>query len=391
MVLDLNYGNGVAGAQRFSRPALEARLMRTLTQSAGIKMFGLRRIGKTTLRLYATEQVRHMGRPCICIDGQGMHSLGDLLGSLHAAMPGERNFMNRALTLVSSAPARTALEAVFSGMGQEETALSAYWQMVSSAIRAALRGDGPKPVLMIDEFTYLISNMIARFGPNGRDDADRLLASLREWRGDGMTMLLTGSIGLTGLARTHRLTLEHMNDLQPFTVPELSLEEARRFLREATEATPPGSWTEDHSDEFLRQVGIFYPAFLVRGLLEIGIDDPPDPAGFAAIFSERVRPDLHADFLNQFDRRFSAYAGLPNDERVKLILPALKAAMATDGGCDHDSIPCDAPFTRIDLSVALAMLAEDGFVGFTEDADGIRRWKPASGLARLWWRRARLA
>jgi len=46
----------VRGAQRFPRPDLENRLMTKLQQGGGVRMFGLRRIGKSTMREYAIEQ-----------------------------------------------------------------------------------------------------------------------------------------------------------------------------------------------------------------------------------------------------------------------------------------------------------------------------------------------
>lgn len=389
-MLELNYGNAVTGAQRFPRPELEARFLRTLTNSAGVKMFNLRRIGKSTLRLYATEHFDKIQRPYAYVDGQGVRSLSDLLSRLSQAMPSEKSLMRQALAFASSGPVSSALDALSKGTEFEEAALSAYWQLVSEAIRKALKGSGLKPVLVVDEFSYVIENMIKRDQHQGRDDADKLLASMREWRGEGMTMLLTGSIGITGLARKHGLNTEHLSDLQPFPVPELTPSEARDFIRQATEMPSKGKWTRAHTEEFLKQTGVFYPCFLVRGLLEIGIEDPADISDFATIFAERVRPDLHADFYNQFDRRFKAYTTLPNDEQRKLILPALKAVMEAQAACPNDVMPCDERFTRVDLALALTMLAEDGFVHFTEDSEGERLWKPASRLVKLWWKRSKL-
>lgn len=391
MPLELNYGNAVTGAQRFSRPALEKRFLQALGTSAGVKMFGLRRIGKSTLRLLAMEHFEATRRPYAFVDGQGLQSLGDLLGRLHEAMPKEQGVIQRALELVTSAPARTALEALAKGTPYEEKALSAYWRHVSDAIRDALQADRQKPALVFDEFTYPLDKLIKRDAQQGRRDADMLLASMREWRGAGMTMLLTGSLGLTRLVRKHDLNFEHLNDLQPFDVPELTPTEAREFIRQATETPSQGRWTAEHSDEFLKQSGVLFPCFLVRGLLEIGVDDPAAPSDFADIFAERVRPDLHADFYKQFDGRFKGYAELPKEEQQKLVLPALKAVMDAQDSCAHDDIPSGAPFTRVDLSLALDMLVEDGFLRFTENESGERRWKPASRLAKLWWKRSRLA
>jgi hypothetical protein len=387
--LELNYGNAVSGNQRFARPELEARLLRALNSSAGVKMFGLRRIGKSTLRLYATEHFDKTKRPYAYIDGQGMRSLSDFLSKLSQALPDDRTLLTRAVAFASG-PASGVLEAISKGTSFEENVLSAHWHVVSEGIKKALRQDGPKPVLVIDEFSYVIDNMIKRDALLGREDADKLLASMREWRGEGMTMLLTGSLGITALTRKHALNVEHLNDLQPFAVPELTAAEAREFIRQATETLSQGRWTEAHTAQFLREVGVFYPCFLVRGLLEIGVEHPAAPEEFATIFAERVRPDLHGDFYNQFDRRFKAYEHLPDDEQEKLILPALKAMMAQPA-CSTDAIPCDPAFTRIDLALVLTMLAEDGFIHFTEDSEGERLWKPASRLAQLWWKRARLA
>lgn len=389
MTLRLSYGNAVTGDQRFDRPELQERFMRTLEHSAGVKMFGLRRIGKSTLRLYAVEQLERRGRLVTAIDGQGLQSLSDLLARLFAAMPRGEGFMNRALGLLSQGPAQAALQAVAQGTGHEDATLSAYWQLVSAAIRQALEGDGPKPVLVIDEFTYLIGNLLKR--ERGQEDVDKLLAAMREWRGSGMTMLLTGSIGLTALARTHGITVEHLNDLQPFTIPELSEEEARRFVRDATQEPSRCRWTDAHTDEFLRQSQVLYPCFLVRGLLQVGIENPPDPPAFAEIFEEFVRPDLHADFYNQFDRRFRAYKKLEDDEQEKLILPALATIMRADEPVAQDALPCNGDFTRVDLSIALSMLLEDGFIQSRERIDSDRLWKPASSLASAWWRRSKLA
>ncbi len=390
MCLQLFYGNAVSGAQRFARPDLERRLLRILETSVGIKMFGLRRIGKSTLRRLATEHFDKTGRPYIFVDGQGLTSLGDLMGKLATGLPGDTGLVRRALGYLTAGPARTALEALAAGTPHEDIVLTAYWRLVSDAIKRALASDAAKPVLVIDEFSHLIDNMARHPDPVRAGDADRLLASMREWRDQGMTMLLTGSIGFNGLARRSGLNAEHLNDLQPFSVPELTEGEARAFIRRATETPSQGQWTDDHTDAFLAQSGVLYPSFLVRGLLELDIEDPVAPQDFGAIFAEKVRPHLHDDFYRQFNRRFHSYRDLPNGEQQELILPALKAVMEAPSPCPQDGVACPPPFTRVDLAFAFEMLAEDGFIHVTETADGARLWRPASRLARLWWIRAGL-
>jgi hypothetical protein len=345
-------------------------------------MFGLRRIGKSTLREYAIERFQAEGRPYAFIDGQGLHSLSDLLSRLFRAMPAKQNFGQRVLGAIAAGPVRIAVEAVSKGLDHDQSAIPAYWQLLSEAIRKALQNEGPKPVLVIDEFTYIVENMIKK---GAGADVDRLLASMREWRDAGMTMLLTGSIGLTGLARRHDINLEHVNDLQPFDIPELTDAEARAFIHAATETTSQSKWTQAHTEEFMNQVGAFYPCFLVRGLLDVDFRSPPDPSEFEQIFEDRVRPEVHGEFLRQFNRRFTEYGELPDEERDKLILPALKAIMQATDYCDHAKIPCASPFTQVRLGRALDMLVEDGFVRFSQKVNGTRHWRPASNLSKMWW------
>jgi len=228
--------------------------------------------------------------------------------------------------------------------------------------------------------------------PNeGRDDVDQLLAAMREWREAGLKMLLTGSIGVTALSRKYGLSRDHLNDLLPFDVPELTEDEARDFIRQATEGPSQGRWTEEHRREFIRQSGVLYPSFLVKGLLEIGVASPPSPAAFAEIFAKYVRPVLHEDFYNQFNKRFRFYGEIDKEGQKKLVVPVLKRIMEATDGTRLDDLELAEGYSRIDLAEFLDLLVEDGFIHFTEDADANRTWVPASRLARWWWKRSRLA
>ncbi|SDG77429.1 hypothetical protein SAMN04488245_104317 [Alloyangia pacifica] len=348
-------------------------------------MFGLRRIGKSTLRRHLQEVLAAEGRQVAFIDGQGLHSLAAFLSGLSSETGQDGGLWGRALKAVASGPAQKTLAALGQGEKLEAAALSAYWQHVATAIKAAL-ADGARPVLIVDEFSYLIQNMV---NGDGAEDVDRLLGSMREWREAGMQMLLTGSIGVTQLARRQGLNLEHLNDLQQFSVPELTDEEARQFIASATYRAGP-RWTEKHTEAFMAECSALYPCFLVKGLQEVGTEYPVTPEQFANVFELRVRPDLHADFYEQFNKRFHQYRSLSRNELTGLILPALKTIMTAEGSTEQGELLVREPFTRVDLDVALGMLVEDGFAHFSEDREGNRFWKPGSRLAHNWWRRAKL-
>lgn len=236
----------------------------------------------------------------------------------------------------------------------------------------------------------MLKNVLERHPDTGTEEINQLLAAMREWRDSGMKMFLTGSIGVTALARKYQLNRDHFNDLLPFDVPELTEEEAREFVRQATERPSEGRWTAQHTDELIRQSGVLYPSFLVKSLLAIDIGSPPSPDTFADIFAKEVRPVLHEDFYNQFNKRFKFYGEIDQKARKELILPVLKQIMNAPEGARLDDVELPDAYSRIDLAEFLDMLVEDGFVRFTEDADANRTWVPASRLARLWWKRSRL-
>lgn len=393
MTLRLHYGNAVSGEQRYPRPQLEARLMRTLNNSGGIKMFGLRRIGKSTLRRYVVECLQQQEKAVAFVDAQGLHGVADLLAELFAALPKESGLTSRALALIAKdSPIRNLLEGLAKGTKIGDNMVAAYWREAYNGIRNALaQSTAPVPVLVIDEFSLLIQNMLARQPDTGTEDANQLLAAMREWRDKGMKMLLTGSIGITALARRYRLNRDHLNDLLPFDVPELSVAEARDFIEQAAATAGTAAWTAEHTDEFMRQSGVLYPSFLVKGLLAIDLAEPPPAESLAAIFAQQVRPVLHDDFYTQFNSRFKFYDQIDPACRSSVIVPALKCVMDSNAPVQLDDLALPAAYTRIDLAEFMDMLVEDGFLSFTEDAHGERAWLPASRLVWLWWKRARLA
>jgi hypothetical protein len=402
MALHVFYGNAVVGDQRYPRPGLQAEMLRLLHHSAGIKMFALRRIGKSTMTLFAQEAMQKDGYSVIRVDAQGMRSLDGLLFGVFNAIPRGHAVVHRLSNyFTGNAPIPQALRTVIghalsgaSGPDPEAAnGIAHYWQPISSQIVSALREERAKMLLTIDELPYLLAKLLEGNKDRGVQQVNDLLAALREWRGAGLKMVLTGSIGMAGLARQYGFSNDHVNDLSDFTVPPLTEEEARGFVVAATHERSAGRWTDEHTEAVLREAGVFYPCFLVKGLLAIGIDHPPPPSEFHEIFADRVRPELHDSFLGQFNRRFKQYRALPDDARRIAIVPMLKQVMqAGPDGCDQSALTASVgdPFDVIDAADFLSVLQEDGFLSYTEARGGARVWRPASSLVRLWWNQAGL-
>lgn len=350
-------------------------------------MFGLRRIGKSTLRQVAREHFANTDRPCAYIDAQGAATLTDFLLRMSKAMPDENSFINRAMRVIVDGPASTVLAMLTKGEEIEDKTVSAYWQLFSRSMEDACAGTGPKPILIVDEFTFLIENLTNDDSESGRKHASDLLASMRLWRDQGMTMLLSGSIGFIGLARNRKLNIDHLNDLDGFDIPELSYEEALEFIDLAAVRGRSGKWTKEHTQIFLDELRVLYPSFLVLGLQEVNYKDPCAPEEIPKIFEEVIRPKSHNIFFEQFNRRFKQYAELPRCELDKLIKPAIRTIFSANSRCSQSFIECDDPFTQMDLNFTLSMLEEDGFLKSTETREGERFWAPSGNLAALWWKR----
>ncbi len=401
MTLQLFYGHAVSGNQRFPRPDLEANMLRILEHSSGLKMFHLRRIGKSTFTLLAEERMRERGYTVVSVDAQGLRSPDQLLFAMFAALPRhEGSLLGRmAAWAASDSPIPQGLRDTLSGalkgiVPRDKDAASGinhYWPTISAQIVRALKDERTKMLMTIDEFTYLLKNMMDDPGGQGRQQADMLLASMREWRKAGLKMILTGSIGLLGLARKHRFSVEHVNDLSSFQIPPLRDEEAVALIAAAVAGNPGSTWTEAHTQALLHESQILYPAFLVKGLLAIGIATPPPVESFADIFAARVRPELHDNFIAQLNTRFRLYRDLDNAAQRALILPILKQIMATSpASCPQSSLIPPDDFDQIDVQDGLSLLHEDGFILYNEARDGGRDWRSSSRLVDLWWKRTGL-
>lgn len=390
MALQIHYGNAVSGNQRFSRPRLEKKLMHKLKHSAGIKMFGLRRIGKSTSRLYVCEQLKAQGIPFVYFDAQGLQSIEDMLAELFTTLNSVKSDIpNRVINFFAEKhPVRRAFEALISGSKTGERLTEALWQEAFKAIRVcaeeSARAD-KSLVLVIDEFAFLLRNILRNNPKSGKKEVESLLAGMREWRDNGMKMFLTGSIGVSALARKYDFDADHLNDLQSENVPELTQAEAREFIQQAT-TNNCDYWQPDIIEAFLGQSGVYYPSFLVKGILETNIEQP-DIESMPDFFAESIRPNLHNDFYQQFYKRFKLYAEINKNWQQKLLLPILKKILLAEQPVKQAEIEPAKGYTGVDLFNSLFMLEEDGFVSFIEDKDGHRMVKPASRLVQQWFRR----
>ncbi|WP_028313493.1 hypothetical protein [Desulfatibacillum aliphaticivorans] len=391
--MKIHYGGPVSGEHCFSRPDLEQKISRFIENGAGVKMFGLRRIGKSTLMQNACQEMRIKGCQVVEIDAQGMRSVDNLLFEVFKALHKEqKGFMSILNNLVAKDPAiPKAIKAFFNklmkgkGFPENQTGIADYWPHFSDLIVQTLQVQQPKILLAIDELPFMLENMINDHPEKSAADVDRLLAALRQWRDHGVKMIFAGSIGITGLARRAGFRTDHLNGLSSVDVPELSDAEAREFLNAAV-LESNGRWTEAHTKAFFQEIGTQYPSYIVKSLLILDHCNPPTPEEFRKIFSSQIRPDLHAVFQDQLSRRYKNYDNISDTIRRDMIKPLLKHATSCSEGAMQSEIEDQIGCDRIELEDCIQMLQEDGFIRFQEDRNGYRTLFPASQLVSLWAR-----
>lgn len=410
--MESHYGSTVRGPQRYRRPEIEERFDSTMLGSNGAKMFGLRRIGKSTEAVACADRLRAAGHTVIEIDTQGMVSEADLLMRLHGGLPPHSAWGNRLLKAIAGegAIAAAAREALKQQNREGLQDVAAYFNPIAAAIEQTLafekeaksKGDAErldtKLLLFVDELPWLCRTILEGDAQRGRERIDRLFAALRRWRDAGMGMLFIGSIGLVGLGRRYRLDMSHLNDLTTLAVPPFEdRKEALAFVAALAEGRKPEGWTPEHGVATVDESAAWYPAMLQKAFLELTLGGHAAPLGrIPDIFADKVRPELDKAFFEQFDRRIRAYRD-SQDPWANRAPSICEAALGAPGPIAREELrsrieaqsPGEPSLDEADLGDALDMLREDGFLEVRIDRDGNQLWRPASPLVVAWRRRRR--
>jgi hypothetical protein len=405
-----HYGSTVRGRQRFSRPEIGAEFDSVLLGGNGAKLFGLRRMGKSTEAVACAERLRTQGLTVVEIDTQGLVSEADLLMRLFASLPA-KGWGDRVLQAIGgdgniAAVAREALrQQNREGLGD----VNAYFNTIAVAIERALAA-GPaaadnaaqgRILLFVDELPWLCRRILEGDEAKGRQRIDQLFAALRRWRDSGMGMLLIGSIGLVGLGREYRLDMNHLNDLTTLSVPPLgTADEAAAFVNALAAGGQTRGWSPVHTQAVLDESAAYYPAMLQKAFQVLTIGGAAAALErIADLFADKVRPELDKTFFEQFDRRIKLYRaiGEPLAKTIPLICEVVLAAAAPISrdeirrhiGADlppslDEPTAENPPLDEADLGDALEMLREDGFIDVRVARDGSQLWRAASPLVRAW-------
>lgn len=204
-----HYGQAAVGDSRWPRWDLECPIARLLLDGTSVSLFGLRRIGKSSLILGIEDLLRAGGAIPVTLELQGSHRIEHLVRKLveacergKAGTLAERIRKTYADASLAMPKGVRALFRLASGGGDGErehpadpTAALEYLEVALGPLAAHLNQNEQRIVLILDELPFFCQDLQGQGGAQERHISS-FLAELRRWRREGLTMLVCGSIGV---------------------------------------------------------------------------------------------------------------------------------------------------------------------------------------------------
>jgi hypothetical protein len=383
--LKRHYGNPVSGEYFWPRPEITEPIVEALLAGESIKLFGLRRTGKSSIMLEVQATLSKAGLKPVYVDVQGNDRVDQLCARLLAAVPASDN-INKLAQVLASDRVGKGIGVIQNLLGRAQqtapqpTAILQRIELIKGDLTKLLARQNGSIILLIDELPFLIDNMLDRGVPLA--DVNAFLATLRSWRQDGqLPMFLSGSIGLSWLIRERGIAREHFNDLiKTLTPPPLEPDDARAML-EALAATEDCPWmTDDLITIILEESAVNYPSFLQFAFGRIKDRKARTAEDVRRVFDGYIRPSLDEDFYAQFNTRINRF-GAEQRAVIHEILRLIdkNGARPTDLGDINQAL---GSFKAIDRDDILSMLVEDGFITPNTKAQTVAFGSP---LIRTWW------
>ncbi len=386
-----HYGGPVFGDMFWPRPDIVEPLLAAIGSGESCALFGLRRTGKSSVLEEITRRLRASGDLTVVhVDVQGLEGLDQLFLKLIEALPGstlregllQRLSGNAGITkLVRGLVDRWLKGTPATANAEEGRAIIDYWSLIVADIEKAIVASGRRWVLIVDEFPFLMENMLRRGAPKTQIEA--LLATLRGWhQRAGVVVVLAGSIGMQWLVRDHGIQSAHLNDFVPFPVPPLSEDAARDMLAALVAAQSAAWWTEETTGVFFERVAALYPSFIQFAFGRVTDRNAATRAAVDHVFDTIIGPQLDETFFNQFRDRLGRY-----DETTRR---AAQAAIHVAVVQHPMPAPLDAIWTALDPKAEDATLAERCLHALQEDGflvanTRLRVVSVSSPLVVAWW------
>ncbi len=226
----INLGNVAEGENYFERPYLNDKFWRLLAKSGHLSIVAPRRVGKTSLMANITATPIEKFKILYCIT-ESVNDLNEFHRKIYKELLSALSNSNKFKELVDDVYKKLKIKKIsLSGIEFEKEEIDFYEEI--KYLLKNMKGKDDHIILMIDEFSQTLENIIKDKGENA---AKLFLHQCRELRIDKdcrnkISFVYTGSIGLENLVVSID-EAKSISDIGRFEMPTLTLEEAAAFIK----------------------------------------------------------------------------------------------------------------------------------------------------------------
>lgn len=368
-----------------------------LLEGTSVSVFGLRRIGKSSLIAETRERLRAKGKNVLWIDLQKHDTLAGTLAALLKALADHKGpvakiadwadkneYLPGTIKAKITALIKSKIDSV-SDSDLDDYA-EALFEQIGTQLAALSVTD--RPVIIFDELPLLFYNALKRADASAQQKTvaqlNKFLAILRHWRSDdvGVAMALSGSFSMPWLRREHGIEDEHLNDCDPVAIEEMSREEACELLEACIASHKPAGWDKSSTARVLDLLPAYYPGVVQLAYSKLRFAKDASAQAIADKVGGQIEDALEQTYYIQFDRRFARYS---DDEKVRASKLFKELAQAQDGKVGFDrGVQLLSPNESVEADQGgrelLDFLHSDGFV----TSSRTRGVSYASGLVPAW-------
>jgi hypothetical protein len=393
-----HYGQAAVADSRWPRWDLECAIARLLLAGNSASLFGLRRIGKSSLIVGIECALRECGATPLTLELQGSNRIEHLVRKLVDACERDKattlaerirkTYADAGLGMPKGVRALFRLASGGGGDGEREqladpTAALEYLEVALGPLAEALKQNEQRIVLILDELPFFCQDLQGQGGAQQRH-ISTFLAELRRWRREGLTMLVCGSIGVHRLERGLGVDPNLLADLKSEQLPPLSDAHASALVDALAEGCGFGFWGPDHRQAVLAAPPAAYPTFFQQIFIELqraARARAPTPAETGTIAAAATDALLEKNFFPQFDHRLDYYESAQAECAMRLFR---RLAADTEGaGVPARDLggefPSDWPLVR-KTALVTALIQDD----FIRKLPG-NRLAFATPLVAAWW------
>jgi uncharacterized protein len=388
-------GQAVRDKNFFERRLLLRKLEQKIDSGSSILISAPRRVGKTSLMFYLHD-LGMEGYHFIYLITESVNNENEYFKRiLHKVLDSEffsgfQKYSKQAYRLLKDRANR--ITEIGSSVKFDKKSTVDYKQEFINTIKP-LELEGQKIVLMIDEFSQTLENII---DDEGKSSAVHFLQSNRELRQDPdinqkMQFIFAGSIGLENIV--NRLnTFNLINDLDTLKVSPLTSDEAHRLMMELVEGKP-FILSKANRENILKRIQWYIPFYIQLAVMEItGISmDIPLKEGEEKIKVSKKIIDSAFDAMLEHRGSFEHWHTRLRKALKKEEYTFAKELLNLLTETERESIDKNELFNLAQKLEAvdsykdiINILIYDGYINNNDDPDTLRFNSP---LLKIWWRK----